>query len=176
MWRSTRRRAPRPLLAPSVLGAILLLLISCNNPQLIVPRDDTLELAIGVVTDIVDGDTLDISYVVGGINLPTRIRAYLINAPERGECYFEAAVKGAAGLLLHRIVWLRHRNRESFGRLLAFIYLDSDQQALFQAIMVSQGLAKVDVRHAEERSFEPRMNALQREAQEGKRGLWGICF
>lgn len=157
-----------------MLGSILLLLMGCNNP-LPVAQHDTLELIEGTVIDIIDGDTFDISYVRSGISLPTRIRPYLINAPERGECYFEEAVKGATGLLLHRIVWLRHRNRQSFGRLLAFIYLDSDQQALFQAIMLSQGLAKVDVRHVEERSFEPRMNALQGEAQEGQRGLWGAC-
>lgn len=158
-----------------VSGALLLLLISCYN-SLPTVQLDTLELAIGTVTSIIDGDTFDISYVRSGISLPTRIRPYLINTPERGDCYFEEAVKGATGLLLHRIVWLRHRNRQSFGRLLAFIYLDSDQQALFQAIMLSQGLAKVDVRHVEERSFEPRMNALQSEAQEGKRGLWGACL
>lgn len=173
MWLN-RRQTQMFLVFLHMLG-FLLMLISCNNTLTIV-QDDTLELAIGIVTSIVDGDTFDISYVIGGISLPTRIRPYLINTPERKDCYFEESVQGATGLLLHRTVWLQHRNRQSFGRLLAFIYLDSDRQALFQAIMISQGLAKVDVRHAEEQDFEPRMNALQREAQEGKRGLWGICF
>jgi endonuclease YncB( thermonuclease family) len=132
-------------------------------------------LAVGVITKAIDGDTFEVAYVNGGEGLPSKIRAYLINAPEIGECYTAEAAQGAATLLVSRTVWLKHQGRLNAGRLLALIYLDSDQQALFQAILLSQGLARADVRHPEEQPFSSRVSALQNEAQVAKRGLWGAC-
>mgnify|MGYP001773498066 CR=1 FL=1 len=104
-----------------------------------------LKLAISIVTKVIDGDTFEVSHVSGGEGLPSSIRAYLVNAPKTGECFRAEATKGALELLLGRTVWLKHQGRVISNQLLAFVYLDSDQQALFQAIMLSQGLTKANV-------------------------------
>jgi endonuclease YncB( thermonuclease family) len=131
-----------------------------------------LKLAIGVVTKVIDGDTFEVSYVSDGEGLPTSIRAYLASAPKTGECFGAEATQGALALLLGRTVWLKHQGRAISNRLLAFVYLDGDQQALFQAIMLSQGLAKANVQYPEEQAFSSRVNALENEARTAPRGLW----
>jgi len=68
-----------------------------------------------------------------------------------------------------------HYGRLTDDRLLAFVYLDPERLALFQAIMVAQGLARVDIRHPEEMSFKEKMEQLQAEAKAAARGLWGTC-
>lgn len=134
-----------------------------------------LKLAIGVVTKVIDGDTSEVSYVSGGEGLPASIRAYLVNVPKTGECFGAEATKGALELLLGRTVWLKNQGRVISNQLLAFVYLDSDQQALFQAIMLSQGSTKANVQYPEEQPFSSRVNALENEARSAPRGLWQAC-
>lgn len=146
-------------------------------------------LAIAVVEGIVDGDTYDVRYVLGGEGLPTRIEPYLISTPQFSaggpfapasvDCYGEEAKTFAERYLQGQTVWLTHQHRtrtQNFiERLRAFVYLDSERQALYQAIAVSQGGARVTVEHPEE---TPSLNGILRmenEARNARRGMWDVC-
>lgn len=148
-----------------------------------------LELAVAKVINVVDADTIDVEYISGGDELPTRVQTYAMNAPDYFpggtfmppfiECYGEQAAESARGLLMDKTVWLRHqeatREFAFIERLLAFIYLDSDETSLYQGIAMSQGMAVRDLLLSEEQFLFPRMIQLEQEAQEAERGIWGAC-
>ncbi len=168
-----------------ILGSFVYMLIGGSGTAQI----SSLSLAVAKVTAIVDGDTIDVEYISGGQNLPTRVQLYLIDAPENVaggpfvpanvECYGPEAMAFASEYLLGKTVWLRHQNRiteASFvERVHALVYLDSDEQSLFQAIALSQGMAQADVRFSEEQSLYPRSIKLSVEAKDSDRGIWGEC-
>ncbi len=148
-----------------------------------------LALAIAVVEGVVDGDTFDVRYVLGGEGLPTRIEPYLTVAPRfspggpfapaSGECYGEEAKALAERYLEGQTLWLTHQGRtrtQNFiERLRAFVYLDSERTALLQAIQVSQGGARVAVAHPEETPFLSTILRMENEARSAQRGLWDAC-
>lgn len=147
------------------------------------------ETAVAVVVDIVDGDTYDVEYISGGEGLPTRIEPYLINTPNQtpsgpfgggmSDCFGEEATAFATGVLLGQTIWIEHQNRtrtQNFiDRLLAFIFLDHTREAMLQSILLSQGLASVEVEHPEETLFLAKAIEAENNARDADRGLWGAC-
>ena len=75
----------------------------------------------GVVTRVVDGDTL---YVSG---LPVRVRLADIDAPELGTAGGEAAKAALAGLAEGRRICLDIGGRDRYGRYVAVAYLDYNE-------------------------------------------------
>jgi micrococcal nuclease len=61
--------------------------------------------------------------------------------------------------------------RDHYGRLLAYIYLDSGETDCFNAALVREGYAHAYTRFAFQ--FIEEFRALEREARTEKRGLWG---
>ena len=74
----------------------------------------------GVVTKVVDGDTID----VGGVG---RIRVIGIDTPERGACGFESATLAMAARVDGRVVELfpgAADDADRYGRLLRYVEVD----------------------------------------------------
>jgi endonuclease YncB( thermonuclease family) len=73
--------------------------------------------ARGVVTHVVDGDTID----VGGVG---RVRLIGIDTPERGECGHDEATRELERLVLDETVVLRsgaQEDEDRYGRLLRYV-------------------------------------------------------
>jgi endonuclease YncB( thermonuclease family) len=156
---------PAPLLVATLLVLFALLhKAAAQNP----PG----QRLLGYVTRVVDGDTISVAignqiekvqYI--GINTPE------IHHPTKGrEPYGDAAREANARLVEGRWVQLvvDVQARDSFGRLLAYVYVGS---RFVNAELVWQGYAEAatyppNVRYAEY------FVGLQRQARETRRGLW----
>jgi endonuclease YncB( thermonuclease family) len=140
------------------------------------PSTETRELLEAEVTRVVDGDTIDVRLAD---RREERVRYIGMDTPEiHGpvECYGQEASAYNDRLVGGKTVWLELdvEERDRYQRLLAYVYLDSDGQAMVNAILLSQGYAQVltippNVRYAD------RFLKLQQEAREAGRGLWGSC-
>ncbi len=124
------------------------------------------DLPIGVVTDVIDGDT--VAAEVGG---EQRIRYLCVNAPERGAPYYAEAKQANADLVLRKSTLLEGdvTDRDSFGRLLRYVWLPDG--TLVNAELVRLGFAVAfpyppDVKHCE------CLYSKQREAQQARIGIW----
>jgi micrococcal nuclease len=130
----------------------------------------------------VDGDTIEV--LLGGEEL--RVRYIGIDTPETVDprrpvgCFGKEASARNRELVEGKAVALEKDVSETdrFGRLLRYVWLDpstgSGQALMVNARLVEEGYATAstfppDVRYAE------RFAALQAEAQEAGRGLWGAC-
>jgi endonuclease YncB( thermonuclease family) len=155
--------------------ASLLLALSLLTSLLAIGRSAAAQqpnALLGYVTRVVDGDT--ISVAIG--NQIEKVRYIGINTPEihhptKGrEPYDDAAREANARLVEARWVQLvvDVQARDSFGRLLAYVYVGS---RFVNAELVWQGYAEAatyppNVRYAEY------FVGLQRQARETRRGLW----
>jgi endonuclease YncB( thermonuclease family) len=133
-------------------------------------------LFVAKVVEVIDGDTIDVQLADGR---EERVRYIGMDTPEiHGpvECYGQEASAYNDRLVGGKTVWLELdvEERDRYQRLLAYVYLDSDGQAMVNAILLSQGYAQVmtvppNVKYA------ARFLKLQQEAREAGRGLWGAC-
>ena len=127
----------------------------------------------GVVTHIVDGDTLDVRLASGKRE---RIRLIGIDTPERGGCYAAKATERTRQLALSKPVVLRgdptQDTRDRYGRLLAYVWIPGGKDLGYQ--LVAGGFAKVYVY----RDAFQRLSAY-RNAETASRGAdggqWSAC-
>ena len=128
-----------------------------------------------LVVRVVDGDTIDV--LIGGEEL--RLRYIGIDTPETVDprrpvgCFGKEASARNRELVAGKTVGLEKDVSETdrFGRLLRYVWLGG---RMVNARLVEEGYASAstfppDVRHAE------LFAALQSEAREQGRGLWGAC-
>lgn len=98
----------------------------------------------GVVTHVVDGDTLDVRLDGRGLE---RVRLIGIDTPEVGTCGAAAATAAAARLAAGRRVVLRgdgsQDTRDRYGRLLAYVWLPGGRDLGFR--LLAGGNARVYV-------------------------------
>lgn len=102
------------------------------------PSPTPTAVAAWVVTDIVDGDTLD---VVGPAGDEERVRIVGIDTPERGECGYAEAADALAGLVLGHDVELVSGavdDRDAYGRLLRYVDVQGTDAGL---TLIEAGLA-----------------------------------
>ncbi len=128
------------------------------------------------VERVIDGDTIEVTMPDGATE---DVRYIGIDTPETHnevECYGREASGYNERLVADRTVWLAFddERRDQYDRLLAYVYLDSDAQAMANAVLLSQGFAEVlsippNVTHAD------RFEELAQEAQSASRGLWDAC-
>lgn len=127
------------------------------------------------VVRVVDGDTI----IVLLDGRERRVRYIGVNTPESADprrevqCFGKEAAARNQALVGGKTVWLEKDVSETdqYGRLLRYVSVDGK---LVNAELVREGYARVvtyppDVRHAEW------FRALEREAREARRGLWGQC-
>jgi len=127
--------------------------------------------ASGVVSRVVDGDTLDV-LLAGGKR--ERVRLIGIDAPERGVCGATRASAAARRLAHGKAVVLRgdrtQDTRDRYGRLLAYVWLPGGRDLGFH--LVAGGHAKV---YVYDRPFS-RLAAYRRgEAAARGKGIWACA-
>lgn len=114
----------------------------------------------GRVIAVLDGDTL---LVLKG-NKQVKVRLADVDAPEKAQPYGVAAQKSLAELTMSKQIIVVSRAVDDYGRLVATVYADGLDVSQEQ---VRRGLAW------EYRAITNReLVALQREAQQARRGLW----
>jgi len=127
----------------------------------------------GVVTEVVDGDTVRVR-LLNGKN--ERVRLIGIDAAERGACFAAQATTRARQLALSKPVVLRgdatQDTRDRYGRLLAYVWIPGGRDLGYQ--LVAGGFAKVYVyRNAFERLSAYR--SAERKAKSAPVGAWSAC-
>lgn len=127
----------------------------------------------GVVTRIVDGDTLVVR-LAGGRS--ERVRLLGIDAAERGACFAASAAERARQLALSRPVVLRgdrtQDTRDRYGRLLAYVWIPGGRDLGYQ--LVVGGFAKVYVYDAPFQRL-PAYRAAEAHARSARAGTWRAC-
>ena len=116
----------------------------------------------GKVVVVLDGDTV---LLVRGSDAPTKVRLVGIDAPEKEQEYGLASKKSLRELVLHKQVQVISQGVDDYGRLLAELKMDGLNVNHEQ---VRRGMAWNFSRFRSNRELA----ALQREAQQARRGLW----
>jgi micrococcal nuclease len=128
------------------------------------------------VDRVVDGDTI----VVDRGGKRERVRYIGVDTPETKrpgtpvQCYGPEATAANRRLVEGRDVRLvlGEEPRDHYQRLLGYVYRGEDE--LVNATLVRDGYARTLTIAPNDR-FAPRLESLQREAQDAGRGLWGAC-
>lgn len=158
-----------------VLAVAGLLAAACVSPASSGPPADA---GVGVVTHLVDGDTLDVD--LDGTT--ERVRLIGVDTPESVapnrpvQCYgTEASAYLAALVPVGSTVRLERdaEARDQYGRLLAYVYR-ADDDLLVNLALVEQGYADA-VTYGDNEALYDRLVAAEVEARDGGRGLWGVC-
>jgi micrococcal nuclease len=127
----------------------------------------------GVVTRVVDGDTIDVR-LDGGKN--ERVRLIGIDAAERGTCFSSQATERARQLALSKPVVLRgdrtQDTRDRYGRLLAYVWLPGGRDLGYQ--LVAGGYAKVYVYSSPFQRL-PAYETAESRARSSAVGRWKAC-
>ena len=127
----------------------------------------------GIVTRVVDGDTLDVR-LDGGKS--ERVRLIGIDAAERGTCFSSQATERARQLALSQPVVLRgdrtQDTRDRYGRLLAYVWIPGGRDLGYQ--LVAGGFAKVYVYSSPFQRL-PAYRTAESRAQSSAAGRWNAC-
>ncbi|HXF57707.1 MAG TPA: thermonuclease family protein [Actinomycetota bacterium] len=147
-----------------------------SGPRIPRPRTRPRFDALGRVTHVVDGDTVDVLVEGEG---EVRVRLIGVDAPESVhpsrpvECYAMAASRFVRERLLGARVGLEYdvERLDRYGRTLAYVWVG---RRLFNEELLRQGYAQVftvppNVKYVD------RFLAAQREARRAERGLWSAC-
>lgn len=130
----------------------------------------------GRVIAIIDGDTVRVA--MNGKS--EKVRLLSIDTPETKDprkpvqCFGREASQYITGLALGKIVRLESNpaeDKDRYGRLLRYVYLENGTNV--NAEMVRQGYAHAYTKYPTPQLDQ--MRQLEREAREGRRGLWGLC-
>ncbi len=128
------------------------------------------------VTNVVDGDTLDINYP-DSTKKYTRVRLLGIDALEihsesspeyYGLQVFDFVKQSVAGQVVTIYLDEGNDTRGKYGRLLAYVKLPDGR--FLNEVMLSEGFAYADTRFRH--SFYNKYNQLQSRARTSKKGLW----
>lgn len=122
------------------------------------------ETCTGVVKKVCDGDTYDI--LLDGESSLTRVRMAAIDAPEKGQDFSKKSRRYLDSLIWKQPVTLFVKQKDSFGRLLAFTYLQDGREMSHE--MVKAGYAW----HYLHYDDDPAFDTLQMAAKNGRLGLW----
>jgi len=165
----------RPSIRLALLAAATLVAAACASPQ---PTGRPAGPDRGVVTHLVDGDTLDVR--VGART--ERIRLIGVDTPESVapnrpvQCYGAEASTYLATLVPEGTEVRLERDavaRDQYDRLLAYVYRVEDD-LLVNLAMVEQGFADA-VTYGDNEALYATLAAAEAEARAAGRGLWGVC-
>ena len=123
----------------------------------------TLNLEIqGKVIRVLDGDTIEVLQD----KKPVRIRLANIDAPEKKQAFGRWSANQLKALLAGQSVTVSYTQTDRYGRIIGHVFTTNGTDA--SRFMVQSGAAWVYERY----NVDESVPALQREAQEQKRGLW----
>ena len=128
-------------------------------------QDVSSEDYMGVVTRIIDGDSL----IVQHDDSSNKLRLRYIDAPEKSQDYGNESKKFLESLVLHKYILVSTEYNDRYGRQLADIYIHNDKESIYiNAKMIKSGNAWV---YRTYRSNTYLMN-LENHARINKKGLW----
>jgi micrococcal nuclease len=166
---------PLPTLGSLALLAILVVALVSGDDSDDEPADPLPDTATVAVTDIVDGDTIEVAYEGEsedvryiGVDTPESVKP---DTPV--QCFALAASdfnRRLVGGERVRLVFDAER-RDDFGRLLAYVYVDG---TFVNAELVRRGFART-LEIAPNTRFADLFDRLQQAAANAGRGLWGEC-
>ena len=116
----------------------------------------------GKVIRVLDGDTIDVLQD----KKPVRVRLLNIDAPEKKQAYGSWSTNQLKALVAGQPVTVTYTQKDRYGRVLGRVVTTNGTEA--NRYMVQSGAAWVYERYNTDNSLP----ALQRVAQEQKRGLW----
>ena len=131
------------------------------------------------VLRVIDGDTIDLRSPDGD-RKPTRVRLWGVDTPEMGSTERDTppepfAVEATEFTTLAtkgehvRVHLQRHRLRDRYGRLLAYIELPDGR--ILNAELIENGLSEHDDRWGHDHAEH--YGRLERQAREARKGIWG---
>ncbi|MBU3688468.1 MAG: hypothetical protein B7C54_12105 [Acidimicrobiales bacterium mtb01] len=170
-----RRRLDR-LMASCVLACAFVTL-GCSGSDAFISSE-----ADGRIARVVDGDTVDIEFVVDGRSVTDRVRLIGIDTPETKkpdtpiECFGPEASARTEQLLPAgtevRVV-LDREERDDYGRVLAYVYR-VDDDVFVNRQLLAEGMARI-LSIRPNISMATDLQAAEAEARRALRGLWGAC-
>ncbi|EMN5586126.1 thermonuclease family protein [Escherichia coli] len=123
----------------------------------------------GKVIRVLDGDTIEVKTLPAKIvvyEVPIRVRLINIDAPEKKQPFGRWSTNQLKTLLAGQSVTVSYTQTDRYGRIIGRVFTTNGTDA--SRFMVQSGAAWVYERYNADESLP----ALQREAQEQKRGLW----
>lgn len=123
----------------------------------------------GKVIRVLDGDTIEIKTLPAKIvvyEVPIRVRLINIDAPEKKQPFGRWSTSQLKTLVAGKQVTVSYSHKDRYGRIIGHVFTTNGTDA--SRFMVQSGAAWVYARYNTDKSLP----ALQREAQEQKRGLW----
>jgi endonuclease YncB( thermonuclease family) len=127
----------------------------------------------GTVTQVVDGDTLDVRLTSGKTE---RIRLIGIDTPERGVCFSSQATARVRTLAMSKPVVLRgdatQDTRDRYGRLLAYVWIAGGKDLGYQ--LIAGGFAKTYV-YRDAFTRLPVYRKAEAAAEGATAGQWKAC-
>lgn len=127
-----------------------------------VPKADPSTVIEGKVISISDGDTLEVLRD----NETFKVRLEGIDAPEKGQAFSAQSKKLLSELCFGRPVTVIVKEKDRYGRLVGRVIASGADTS---ERMVAEGLAW----HFLKYSSDPRLAALEVDARDRRRGLWG---
>lgn len=159
----TARLPHHPPMRPALTLTCLLLttLVASTTPA----DDDTRTVLTGVVTKVIDADTVDVKLASG----PIRIRLHGIDSPERGQPWEDESTAALKERILGKQVDVEPFQQDRYDRLIGIIFLgDID----INAELVQHGHAWAYRRYM--RKSDAALCADEAQARLAKRGLWSL--
>ncbi|GMQ95496.1 MAG: hypothetical protein BMS9Abin13_613 [Patescibacteria group bacterium] len=136
-------------------------------------RADTFENSLHTAMRVIDGDTIDIGN-------KKRIRLLGIDAPERGECYYDQSLAFLEELVENKDIRIEKdiSGVDRYDRYLRYIYIPADapeeDDVFVNNLLVRQGYA-FTFAIAPDNRYRDLLASAQEEAKKEERGLWGAC-
>jgi len=138
--------------------------------------------ADGRIARVIDGDTVDVEFVVDGRSVTDRVRLIGIDTPETKkpntpvECFGPEASARIEQLVPEgtevRVV-LDREERDDYGRVLAYVYRSADDLFVNRQLL-AEGMARV-LSIRPNVSLATELQAAEADARRALRGLWGAC-
>ena len=136
----------------------------------------TAELMEVTVIEVIDGDSIRVK--LGW--LEEEVRYIGVDTPEDSkelvECYGPAATEHNEELLDQGRVWIERgvEERDSYGRLLGYVYLDPEGNSMVNKELLSQGYA-ILMTITPNYKYRQEFKELAKEAWQQGKGLWSAC-
>src|SRR3989338_9559907 len=123
------------------------------------------------VSSVLDGDTLKIKD-------GQRVRLIGIDAPESGNCYYDASTRALKDLVENKTVRMEKdiTDKDMYGRLLRYVILPNENgdDLLVNDYLTRQGFAKTSAVSPDTR-YRDLLASAQQEAFKSKLGMWDKC-
>jgi micrococcal nuclease len=116
----------------------------------------------GRVVKVIDGDTIEI---LDGKSR-TRVRLYAIDAPERGQDFYQKSKDFLASVVAGQTVRVVENRLDRWKRVVGDVYLSDGRHV--NAQLVAEGWAWHFIRYSD----SPQLTRLEQQARTQRKGLW----